>query len=94
MTETVRCGQQGAARDWKVVTPSRYATKLHDLFVAQARQQAQQAAAIMARYPGVVVAVNVGIEQELAKGGESDDGLLGDYRFRICPSLPHNQCTS
>ncbi|KAK9807106.1 hypothetical protein WJX73_005223 [Symbiochloris irregularis] len=79
MNGTSWAGKEGAERDFKVVTPSRYATKLHESYVSQAAANGREAAGIMGQYPGVIIAFNVCIEEELAKGGESDEGMLGDY---------------
>lgn len=71
--------QQFPARDWKVVTPSRYATAMHTAFMTQVRNQATEIAGMMATFPNIIVAVNGAIEEELATAGESDDNYLGDY---------------
>lgn len=62
-----------------MVTPSRYAAQLHALFISQAKGQARQVADIMSQHPGVIVCLNICIEEELAIGGEQHDGLLADY---------------
>lgn len=67
------------ARDWHLPTPSRYCAAVHDRAMDAARREAQEIHAIMTDYPGVIVAVNASIEEELATGGEHRDGLLADY---------------
>ncbi len=67
------------ARDWRLPTPSRYCAAVHDRAMHTARREAEEIHAIMADYPGVIVAVNAAIEEELATGGEHSDGLLSDY---------------
>jgi hypothetical protein len=43
------------------------------------RNEAKALRRVMDEYPGVIVAVNASIEEELATGGEKRDGLLADY---------------
>jgi len=67
------------SRDWRLPTPSRLCAAVHDQAMDAARHEAQEIHAIMTDYPGVIVAVNTSIEEELATGGEHSDGLLADY---------------
>ncbi len=67
------------ARDWRLPTPSRLCATVHNRAMDAARREAQEIHAVMADYPGVIVAVNASIEEELATGGEHSDGLLADY---------------
>ncbi|PQV64307.1 hypothetical protein B1R32_106153 [Abditibacterium utsteinense] len=67
------------SRDWRVPTPSRYCAPIHDAAMMSVRNEAKEIRRVMNEYPGVVVAVNASIEQELATAGENKDGLLADY---------------
>lgn len=67
------------SRDWRVPTPSRYCAPIHDAAMTEVRNQAQAIRRVMNEYPGVIVAVNASIEEELATAGEKIDGLLADY---------------
>ena len=66
------------ARDYLVVTPSRYATALQNSYKSQATTTAGQIKTIMGNYPGTVVVVNAAIEEELATG-DGTDTYLADY---------------
>lgn len=67
------------SRDWRLPTPSRYCAAVHDAAMAEVQSRAQEIRRVMREYPGVIVAVNASIEEELATGGEKSDGLLADY---------------
>ena len=66
------------ARDYLVVTPSRYATALQNSFKSQIQTTAGQIKTVMTDYPGTVVVVNGIIEEELATG-DGTDTYLADY---------------
>jgi len=67
-------------RDYEVVTPSRNApARLRNIFLDEAKAFGKSVAEAEAKYPGTVVFINGCIEEELANGGEHDDGLLADY---------------
>jgi autotransporter-associated beta strand protein len=66
-------------RDYRVVTPSRYATALRAEYERMARTQAVELVSLINEFPGVIVVVNAVIEEELASGGESSDAYLADY---------------
>ena len=71
--------QEFPTRDWKVVTPSRYAKDLHALYVSEAATTAADINAVMQQYPDTITAVNAVIEEELATGGGDSDAYLADY---------------
>ena len=66
------------ARDYLVVTPSRYATALQASFKSQIQTTAGQIKTVMTNYPGTVIVVNGLIEEELATG-DGTDTYLADY---------------
>ena len=65
-------------RDYKVVTPSRYATAIYNSYKSQTQSTATQIKNVMTAYPGRVAVVNGLIEEELATG-DGSDGFLADY---------------
>jgi hypothetical protein len=66
-------------RDYLVVTPSRYATAIREEFESLTHAQAVEAISALTNYPGVIVAVDACIEEELATGVQTNDAYLGDY---------------
>ena len=66
------------ARDYLVVTPSRYASALQSSFKSQIQTTAGQIKTVMGNYPGTVAVVNGLIEEELATG-DGTDTYLADY---------------
>ncbi|MEN8157948.1 MAG: Ig-like domain-containing protein [Bacteroidota bacterium] len=66
-------------RDYKIPTPSRYASPLIEYNHQKIREWAEGAVELMADYPGVVVAINGPIEEELAIGGHNNTSKLADY---------------
>ncbi|MEN8201178.1 MAG: carbohydrate-binding domain-containing protein [Bacteroidota bacterium] len=66
-------------RDYKIPTPSRYAAPLREYNHQKIRKWGRGAMKLMADYPGVVVAINGPIEEELAIGGLSNTAKLADY---------------
>ena len=66
------------ARDYLVVTPSRYATALQNSYKSQAQTTAGQIKTAMTNYPGTIVVVNGLIEEELATG-DGTGTYLADY---------------
>lgn len=66
-------------RDYKVPTPSRYATKLRDYNAKKASDWAVYALRLMKDFPGVVACINGPIEEELAIGGHDNTAKLADY---------------
>ncbi|MEI7421514.1 MAG: Ig-like domain-containing protein [Prolixibacteraceae bacterium] len=66
-------------RDYKIPTPSRYATPLKEYNAVQALAWAESAKKLMTDFPGVVTCINGPIEEELAIGGMSNTEKLADY---------------
>ncbi len=66
-------------RDYKVPTPSRYATRLRTYNAEKATDWAESALGLMDDFPGVVACVNGPIEEELAIGGHDNTAKLADY---------------
>lgn len=66
-------------RDYKVPTPSRYATPLREYNALQAMAWAQSVKKLMVDFPGVITCINGPIEEELVVGGLSNTDKLGDY---------------
>ena len=66
-------------RDYKIPTPSRYASSLREYNARQAVEWAESAKKLMADFPGVVTCINGPIEEELAVGGLSNTDKLADY---------------
>ncbi|HEY1683794.1 MAG TPA: hypothetical protein VGG19_03445 [Tepidisphaeraceae bacterium] len=70
---------QFPTRDWMVPTPSRYCSAIHDKAIGMAQAEARAIHEAMLKFPGVIVAVNAVIEEELASGGAESDNMLADY---------------
>lgn len=66
-------------RDYKIPTPSRYATPLREYNALQVVSWAESVKKLMADYPGVVTCINGPIEEELAIGGMNNQDKLADY---------------
>ncbi len=66
-------------RDYKVPTPSRYATRLRAFNAAKAASWAESALSLMQDFPGVLACINGPIEEELAIGGHTSTAKLADY---------------
>ncbi len=66
-------------RDYKIPSPSRYATPLREYNAVQANAWAEAVKKLMTDYPGVVTCINGPIEEELAIGGMNNPDKLGDY---------------
>jgi len=66
-------------RDYKIPTPSRYASHLRDYNLKRAYDWAVMAKKLMDDYPGVITVINGPIEEELAIGGHHDNSKLADY---------------
>lgn len=66
-------------RDYKIPTPSRYATPLREYNTLQAKAWAESVKKLMTDFPGVVTCINGPVEEELAVGGYSNLDKLGDY---------------
>ena len=66
-------------RDYKVPTPSRYATPLREYNALAAIGWAESVKKLMTDFPGVITCVNGPIEEELVIGGMSNQDKLGDY---------------
>lgn len=66
-------------RDYKVPTPSRYATRLRNYNAGKATDWAEYALRLMDDFPGVVACINGPIEEELAIGGHDNTAKLADY---------------
>ncbi len=66
-------------RDYKIPTPSRYATSLRTFNHNETKKWAVSVRKLMNDYPGVVTCVNGPIEEELALGGNSNPDKLADY---------------
>ena len=66
-------------RDYKVPTPSRYATPLLTYNVTRAKTWAIYAKKLMDDFPGVISVINGPIEEELAIGGNANTDKLADY---------------
>jgi hypothetical protein len=66
-------------RDYKIPTPSRYATPLCDYNTLQVVSWAESVKKLMVDYPGVVTCINGPIEEELAIGGMNNQDKLADY---------------
>ncbi|HWS00042.1 MAG TPA: Ig-like domain-containing protein, partial [Prolixibacteraceae bacterium] len=66
-------------RDYKIPTPSRYATPLREYNAIQAVAWSESVKKLMADFPGVVTCINGPIEEELAIGGMNNPDKLADY---------------
>jgi hypothetical protein len=67
-------------RDYRVVTPSRYAKKLRAEYENIIRtKSAPPIKRQIEKYPGVIVGVNSCIEQEMATGTTANNNDIGDY---------------
>ena len=66
-------------RDYKIPTPSRYATPLREYNALQAVAWAESVKKLMVDFPGVVTCINGPIEEELAIGGMNNPDKLADY---------------
>jgi hypothetical protein len=66
-------------RDYKIPTPSRYATPLREYNAAQAIKWSESVKKLMDDFPGVVTCINGPIEEELAIGGMNSQDKLADY---------------
>lgn len=66
-------------RDYKIPTPSRYATPLREYNALQVVAWAESVKKLMTDFPGVVTCINGPIEEELAIGGMNNPDKLADY---------------
>lgn len=66
-------------RDYKVPTPSRYASRLRNYNAKKASDWAEYALRLMDDFPGVIACINGPIEEELAIGGHDNSAKLADY---------------
>lgn len=66
-------------RDYKIPTPSRYATPLREYNALQVVAWAESVKKLIADFPGVVTCINGPIEEELAIGGMGNTDKLADY---------------
>lgn len=69
----------GGAREEGVPSPSRYSTRFRQRVERQVRSWARMVSSVMNKYPQCIGAINGVIEEELAKGGGTNDDLLADY---------------
>jgi hypothetical protein len=66
-------------RDYKIPTPSRYATPLIEYNASIMLAWSESVKRLMDDYPGVITCINGPIEEELAIGGLSTQDQLADY---------------
>lgn len=66
-------------RDYKVPTPSRYATSLREFNSLATIDWTESVKKLMVDFPGVITCVNGPIEEELVIGGMNNPDKLGDY---------------
>jgi hypothetical protein len=69
----------GELRDSGVYSPSRLCIGVRNKLMGQISTSAGEVLRLMKEYPGVISVTNAIIEEELATGGQGNDGFLGDY---------------
>lgn len=66
-------------RDYKVPTPSRYATNLRNYNLNAANDWAASVKRLMGEFPNTITCINGPVEEELAVGGYASTQKLADY---------------